>query len=438
MMSAIIASLEQQSNLLSAQASLIDAIGASRTLTVSLEVDELDRQIADRQATGGSTTKLEQEKSRLQLKVIDEQIRAQNESQAIARRQLELELQREAVTARIAVKEAEIAELKAKQARLEAQGNLRKAVIGGDTEEIAQAQIGLDVANQGVDLAQQQTAIQRDNQATTGEIANARRQTLGIQQGNEIRSLDSQRETTRRDAIRGGARGIGGRRERPVQLETGGSGFGASSGGGSTGGTISSRTISSRTIGVRTIGGGGSSMGGGIDPARVARGGLSAEDYLSANPGFAVQRGANDQRSLSLGDLDEFGEITAEAAERLKTFADAATNAATVQETDTAAVEGTALTQFDEILARTAGETLPPFNEQLNLFGTALQTLTAPITDRATAESTLAGAVTDAAGNLTHFAGAVQSAISILSSIGNATRRDVGGTLLRLLLQPAG
>lgn len=156
--------LEQDKNILDSRAKLSDAQSAIGTANASGEVGKFDRALSAKQQLDSSkdlgaytTAALKSQLSRSgvggdsESQILAKRIQseeklaalqedARKKQQAAARLQLEIELQRNRLTAETAKLEAEIAATKATSAREQAQANLEKAKISGDTRAIATAQ----------------------------------------------------------------------------------------------------------------------------------------------------------------------------------------------------------------------------------------------------------------------------------------------------------
>ncbi len=124
-------------------------LGPNTQSVLRKQVGELGYQAQDPNALMTAV----QNKAALEAEAEHEKIAALQKQQEIERESIRLGLEREGISARIAVIEAKRAEAEAKRNLNEAQGNLLKAQKGGDANEIANAQVGVQVARENVGLA---------------------------------------------------------------------------------------------------------------------------------------------------------------------------------------------------------------------------------------------------------------------------------------------
>jgi hypothetical protein len=248
------------------QSSIVNAANDQRSTIISAQTRLLESQQAleengiQRQIDGAKT-----EAERAKLGVELEQTRQQNleERLVLEREAFELAQAKALLDAQIAIAEREIA--------------LEEAVLNGETEkQIALKQKLLDLEKERLGTIQNAQGLEQQ--------AFANEQTLKEQQAADaIAAAQKQAKEAEKKASEAGKDG----------------------------GTSGSRTTRSRTIR------GGST--GGLDPARAARGGLSAEDFLKKNQGFSFQRGATDSRSKPLSEFDKFGEAISKPLKVLET-----------------------------------------------------------------------------------------------------------------------
>ena len=251
---------DNRSTLISAQTRLLES-------QQSLEENGIQRRIDAIEAEGTSqAAQAQADAARAKLQIELEQTRQQNleERLVLEREAFDLAQAKAVLDAQIAIAEREIA--------------LEEATLNGETEkQIALKQKLLDLEKERLGTIQSAQGLEQQ--------AFANEQTLKEQQA--------------ADAVAAAQKQA---RDAEKKSREGGESNGASGG---------SRTIRSRTI--------RSGSTGGLDPARAARGGLSAEDFLKQNRGFSFQQGANDSRSKPLSEFDKFGEAIAKPLKVLET-----------------------------------------------------------------------------------------------------------------------
>jgi hypothetical protein len=221
-------SLERQSNLLKAKAALQDAQNAAAQTGTEIEINKIDAQL---QASGGKDANLLQQKAALEAQLAAQKRSALTFEQEQARLQLTLDQQRNALAASRAVTEAKINELKAKQAILTAQAALQETRItdqkriqeaqaalskakaldpGAErdraiadaaaglgtatnqaTENQANAQLGISLAQQQAEFAKDGTAEAIAQQAAQTQINALQTQTLAVQQASALAQFNA-------------------------------------------------------------------------------------------------------------------------------------------------------------------------------------------------------------------------------------------------------
>jgi len=122
-------------------------------------------------------------KAALEAEAENEKLAAMAQQQEIERESIKLGLQREGISARIAVIEAKRAEVESKRNLNEAQGNLLKAKKGGDANEIANAEVGVQIAQQNVALSGEGTKLAEQGVGLVDSQAQKELQATAIQQG---------------------------------------------------------------------------------------------------------------------------------------------------------------------------------------------------------------------------------------------------------------
>jgi tape measure domain-containing protein len=122
-------------------------------------------------------------KAALEAEAENEKLAAMAQQQEIERESIKLGLQREGIAARIAVIEAKRAEVESKRNLNEAQGNLLKAKKGGDANEIANAEVGVTIAQQNVALSGEGTKLAEQGVGLVDSQAQKELQATAIQQG---------------------------------------------------------------------------------------------------------------------------------------------------------------------------------------------------------------------------------------------------------------
>jgi tape measure domain-containing protein len=134
---------------------------------------------------GGAKEELNAVKSKaaLEAEAENEKLAALAQQQEIERESIKLGLQREGISARIAVIEAKRAEVESKRNLNEAQGNLLKAKKGGDANEIANAEVGVQIAQQNVALSGEGTKLAEQGVGLVDSQAQKELQATAIQQG---------------------------------------------------------------------------------------------------------------------------------------------------------------------------------------------------------------------------------------------------------------
>ena len=126
--------------------------------------------------------------------IAERKLRALKLEQAYQRQSLELDLRRQQIAASIAEYDARSNQLKARQAVVAAQGELDKAKETKDPETIKTAQTGLELAQQGLDLAGKQVAAAQDNLRVQPELA---QNAIAAQRASQGAAIDSAYATER-------------------------------------------------------------------------------------------------------------------------------------------------------------------------------------------------------------------------------------------------
>jgi uncharacterized cupredoxin-like copper-binding protein len=106
-------------------------------------------------------------------------LRQQQSQEALS---LELGLKQQQITAKNNALEADRAVILAKQNAIEAAGNLLKAKRLGDANEVANAKQAVDLAKQGIALAEAQTKAAQENIAAQTALAKSAQDVLTIKQ----------------------------------------------------------------------------------------------------------------------------------------------------------------------------------------------------------------------------------------------------------------
>lgn len=107
---------------------------------------------------------------------------------------LELELKRDELAAKRAVRDAQKAENEAKNAALDAQGELDKAIESGDSQAIARAQDKLANAQQNVSFASENVSAEKEALNAVGELAANAREKLEVERGSAFATLDQENQ----------------------------------------------------------------------------------------------------------------------------------------------------------------------------------------------------------------------------------------------------
>lgn len=221
-------SLERQGALLKAKADLQNAQNAAAQTGTEIAIAAVDAQL---QAAGGNDINLLQQKSALESQLFAQKRAALNFEQEQARLQLTLDQQQNTLASARAITEAKINELKAKQAVLTAQAALQEAriadqkriqtaqaalqtaqaqapgaardeAIAAATAEIAtaqstatqnqaNAQLGITLAQQQADFAKQATTEAIAQQAAQQQINTLQSQTLAVQQASALAQFNA-------------------------------------------------------------------------------------------------------------------------------------------------------------------------------------------------------------------------------------------------------
>lgn len=238
--------LERQNDLLNAQADVQQTLASFQQQQGQAQIDrtqralEISRQLNDDQVEGARERRqLERELQSLgfnrnsteeqilqRRQQIERQIAERNRQAleaefALKQRILELDLRRQDIANRRAELETRIAANQAEQARLDANAQLQQAIVEGDPEAIAAAQLQVDLANQSAELAQENVAAAQEQVSSFDQIANAQRQSLEIQRQSALYQQqiadDAERQATaleraqaadRRGSSRSGVRSL--------------------------------------------------------------------------------------------------------------------------------------------------------------------------------------------------------------------------------------
>ena len=165
---------------------------------------QLDKINAALEAPGANKPELLQQRANIENQISQKKLDALRVEQEFQRRNLQLELQKQAIVAKTAVYEAEIAKLKAIQGTIEANAALVKAYQNRDTLAIDAAKLGLEIANRQLELSDRQLANARENLKIQNEIASNSTEAQRIQQtsaldkeiaDNNLRLQKSQKST---------------------------------------------------------------------------------------------------------------------------------------------------------------------------------------------------------------------------------------------------
>jgi len=205
------ASLQRQSDLLSSQASLSQALSNLDQVRSQSSVDRFSRALEIQQRLNSGEVEsaqvqraLQQELSGLgvsrgasELSIIRQRQAEEDRLAAIQRvalsaRQtqerasLELETRRNQLVSQRAVVESQIAEIQARQNQNTAQASLREAQVTGNADQIAAAQADVELAQQSTDLAGQSRLIAQENATAQAAIATNANAALLAQQAAEL------------------------------------------------------------------------------------------------------------------------------------------------------------------------------------------------------------------------------------------------------------
>lgn len=112
--------------------------------------------------------------------------------QEFQKKSLELDLQRQRITAQTAQYEAEIGVLRSQQSIVDAQAALNKAQIAKDKLAIESAQIGLNIANQQLDLSNKQLDNAKENLKIQDELARNATLAQKVRSDAEVRNAIAQ------------------------------------------------------------------------------------------------------------------------------------------------------------------------------------------------------------------------------------------------------
>lgn len=232
-------SLERTSRLLESRYNLQKAISDAALTQGQVEVDalnnalELRRKLDDRnlnyrekaeirkqlQAAGfnpaDSELKILKTRQAIENEIAASRLEALRVEQQFQRISLELDLRRQQVAAQTAESEAEIGVLRARQAQIEAQGELSTARAKGDKNAEAAALIGVEIANRQLEVSNKQLNNAKENLKIQGELAN---NAIAAQNATQQAAAASAEAT---EQLRGGAESL-------ERVKTGGSAAGSS------------------------------------------------------------------------------------------------------------------------------------------------------------------------------------------------------------------
>lgn len=231
-------SLENQAALLDAQAKAAQAKFDAALAQSESQVSILDRAIALRQkledgqvksaeerreierelaALGarGDSAKLIKKKKEEEQKIAQIKVEAQASEHAHQIRSLELDIQKRAIAADMAVMQAQMAVNDAEIKKIEAEADLVKAQADGDAAKIAAAQQVLEITKQQVAMAEQGVAGAMEQKAALAAIAQEEREALAYQQQAEKTKLATELK------MKGAAEGFNSPTPRPTPGRSG-------------------------------------------------------------------------------------------------------------------------------------------------------------------------------------------------------------------------
>lgn len=131
----------------------------------------LDRVNAALEAPGANKPELLQQRANIENEISQKKLDALRAEQKFQQQNLQLELQKQAIVAKTALYEAEIARLKAQQGIIEANAALAKAYQNKDTTAIDAAKLGLEIATRQLELSDRQLENARENLRIQSELA---------------------------------------------------------------------------------------------------------------------------------------------------------------------------------------------------------------------------------------------------------------------------
>lgn len=172
----------------------IESVSRALELSKRLEEGDLDSKVRSQiksqlVESGFGTKALEilQTRGRIEDEIAAKRLAALQQEQDFQKRLLELDLQRQRITAQTAQFEAQIAVLRAQQGQVDAQSALSKAKVSGDKLAIESANIGITIANRQLDLSQQQLENAKENLEIQSELA---QNALAAQKATQQSALD--------------------------------------------------------------------------------------------------------------------------------------------------------------------------------------------------------------------------------------------------------
>lgn len=140
------------------------------------------QQLNDLGFSGKNELQILQQKQALQAEADRERIAALLQQQQLERQSLQLSFEKEKQQAKINLLDREATALKAQQNLIQAQGELQKAKLTGDANQIANAQAQVDINSQLVGNAQSQLEIQKQINGSLDEQLQKQAQITDIQQ----------------------------------------------------------------------------------------------------------------------------------------------------------------------------------------------------------------------------------------------------------------
>ncbi|MBW4598918.1 MAG: tape measure protein [Calothrix sp. FI2-JRJ7] len=153
---------------------------ADRALELSKRLDDKDldprvsREIKNQLGSLGFGTKeidILNQRAQIEDEIAAKKLEALKTEQAFQRKSLELDLQRQAIAAQMAIYDAEGAQLAAEKSRIEAESALRIAQAKGDDLGIKSAEIGIQLAEKEASIAERKLEAAQSSANAQGELA---------------------------------------------------------------------------------------------------------------------------------------------------------------------------------------------------------------------------------------------------------------------------